>query len=1174
MVSRSAISCPTCGAPRPADGSPCPACTLPTAAAAVADVAAPPAIAGRYLLQRLLGRGSAKEVWLAHDLTLDRPVALSRVKGAGAEARQRVRREARLMARLGDHPQVVPIYDVIDDAGALLIVARYMAGGSLTARLAAAPGHRLPVDDVVRIGAELAGALAHAHAHGVVHRDVKPDNIWLAGDGTAALGDFGIALSADEAPADGGALTGTPLYMAPEQAHGRRGVGPQSDLYALGATLYELLCGRPPFAGDSEAVVEQHLRAAPVPPSRRVAGVPRALDALLVELLAKDPRARPASAGGVRDRLGGGRPGRGGGAVAAATDEPLVGRGAELARCEALLAAADGGEARVLAVAGEAGIGKTRLATAVADDARARGGDVLWGRAVADAAPFAPWQPVLRALRGAARQDADLARLAGDGAGGGEDDRLRLFDAVGHALERVAAERLLLVVLEDLHRADASSLALLRHVVGALGPARLLLLVTHRSADDGLAGLEQEPHSERMTLRGLAEEDVRRLLPPGADAQATAAVVHRRTGGNPFFARELVRLLETEAGGPGRLDAVPGSVRDVVARRLEALSGEARGVLEAGAALGRPFGIGTVARLAGGSPADAADAVDEAIAAELLVPAPGRPGRHDFAHDIVRDAVYGRLARRRRTRLHAAAAALLREGGGGDVTAAEVAHHSLLAARGGIGAETAWEDALAAAREAGAVLAHAEARRFYEQALEACELGAAPSEPARAAAIAALAAACLADGDVEESRRRHRQAAALARRRGDAAALAAAALGFAHLQPYGEVDHDAIALLQEALDELPSHDSPLRAELLALLALRTDPVTDQHRREALVSAAAEMAARLGDDRTAITAQVSAGLVEWRLERQDRRRAAVGAVLRLSAAARDPDAVLWARTQRFADALRGGDAPGMDAELDRCAALVRETRHRHHDWWLLVLRACRAIHGGRLHEADDLVAAAVAANEHLTDDPEQEATAQRLVLATLRWRPQEVALAPLRGYAARYPRLPVWEAMVAAAEWARGDATAARRSLEACLGGGFAAIRRTPDWLVALAILADPVAGAGTRVAAEELLALLAPHAGVNACFDDPWAAWGPVARGAGLLAAAAGRGAEAAAHFEAAMELAADWRAPAWELRAAGDWLRSGAPVPDRPWLARRVLHLARELGLPWVAARFADAVP
>ena len=233
--------------------------------------------------------------------------------------------------------------------------------------------------DAVRVGAELAGALAHAHEHGVVHRDVKPDNIWLTGDGGAALGDFGIALAGDEPPGHGGAMTGTPLYMAPEQAHGR-GVGPHSDLYALGATLYELVCGRPPFTGDTDTVVEQHLHAPPVPPSRRVAGVPAALDALLLALLAKDERERPATAAEVRDRLGGARPA----SFALAPDEPLVGREAELARLAGLLAAAEAGAPRVAAITGEAGIGKTRLATAVAADARRRADSLIASRSAID----------------------------------------------------------------------------------------------------------------------------------------------------------------------------------------------------------------------------------------------------------------------------------------------------------------------------------------------------------------------------------------------------------------------------------------------------------------------------------------------------------------------------------------------------------------------------------------------------------------------------------------------------------------------------------------------------------------------------------------------------------------------------------------------------------------------
>jgi eukaryotic-like serine/threonine-protein kinase len=191
--------CPTCGRQLDPGQVRCPACTSLAVTVAPAPDPAARLIAGRYLPQRLLGRGGAKDVWLAHDLTLDRPVALSRLRGAAHDeaARERVRREARLMARLGDHPRIVTVHDAIEEEGALLIVARFMAGGSLAERVAAAPERRLEVAEVLRAGEELADALEHAHAHGVVHRDVKPDNAWLAADGSAALGDFGIAVSAD-----------------------------------------------------------------------------------------------------------------------------------------------------------------------------------------------------------------------------------------------------------------------------------------------------------------------------------------------------------------------------------------------------------------------------------------------------------------------------------------------------------------------------------------------------------------------------------------------------------------------------------------------------------------------------------------------------------------------------------------------------------------------------------------------------------------------------------------------------------------------------------------------------------------------------------------------------------------------------------------------------------------
>lgn len=258
-------------------------------------------VAGRYHLRARLGRGAWKEVYLAYDERLDREVALAIVVGAGggAAARARVEREAHVTGRLGDHPNIITVHDSGELDGVPYLVLRAMAGGSL------ADAPRPAIAETVRLGREIAAALAHAHAHGVVHRDVKPDNVWLAADGTAALGDFGVALELDgDRLTAEGAIVGTARYLSPEQARGDT-VGPRSDLYALGVTLYELLTGRPPFSGDGvESLIAQHLTATPVAPSRLEPAIPPPLDALVLALLAKDPIERPASAAAVADALG------------------------------------------------------------------------------------------------------------------------------------------------------------------------------------------------------------------------------------------------------------------------------------------------------------------------------------------------------------------------------------------------------------------------------------------------------------------------------------------------------------------------------------------------------------------------------------------------------------------------------------------------------------------------------------------------------------------------------------------------------------------------------------------------------------------------------------------------------------------------------------------------------
>src|SRR5829696_3392867 len=968
--------CPTCGRPLAAGAGRCPVCTSLAETAVPAHDPQAQLIAGRYVPQRLLGRGGAKDVWLAHDLTLDRPVAIARARegAAGAEARERMRREARLMARLGDHPNIVTVYDAIVDDDVLHIVVRYMAGGSLAARLASVPGGRLPVDEVLRSGRALADALAHAHEHGVVHRDVKPDNVWLGADGSAGLGDFGIAMATGDPIDAAGAATGTPYYQAPEQGAGEAPV-PQSDLYALGATLWELLCGRPPFTGaDALELLSQHRHTQADPPSAHAGGVAPELDALVLALLAKRPPDRPQAAAEVRDALD-----RLGGApsvpvVAVAADrEPLIGRDAELASVRRALELARAGSAQVVAVGGEPGIGKTRLVDEAAAEAGARGAAVVRGRAEEEARAYGPWRTALRPLVAAAsglsaRVLDDVRRITGDGrspleAGigaaqprDGEEERLRMFDAVGELVRSAASERAVLVALEDVHAADRSSLLLLGHLLHVAPDAQLLVVLTYRGAEMGpghpladlLDDIERDRRLSRVPLRGLPEAAVARFFPPEMDVGSHALhELHERTAGNPFFLRELVRLLAERGelyGDGATLPAiVPDRIREVVGRRLEPLKPATREVLAIAGVVGRPVTIAGVARIGGLGRESVAQALQPALSGRLLEARPDAPGRFGFAHAIVRDAVYDELAPAIRARLHASVAAVLQESldAGGEATAAEAAHHALAAARSGGDPQPAWDLSLEAAREAAGLQAHAEAAAHYAGALEALELGVDVPAGVRLETSLALAAATFAAGDIEAARRRFRSVAAAARRSGAAEIHARAALGFSEVQQYGLIDADAIALLQETLDLLPPEDSALRARASARLGQRLDPVSDQARREALVDEGVAMARRLGDDEALVSLLAAAALVNWPPGRDAVRGDATEEVLARAVRGADLAAVFWSRMTRMRDALRAGELDIVDGELDHLARLSMESRRTYYRWYLLVLQAARA-----------------------------------------------------------------------------------------------------------------------------------------------------------------------------------------------------------------------------------------
>jgi DNA-binding SARP family transcriptional activator len=429
---------------------------------------------------------------------------------------------------------------------------------------------------------------------------------------------------------------------------------------------------------------------------------------------------------------------------------PLVGRRAELAELERALDRSWGGRGGVVLVAGEPGVGKTRLATELVQRARVRGVPAAWGRCYeGEGAPaFWPWTQVLRMLIG--DRDADALRsLAGPSAAElahvvpelhdafpdadwgvteGQDPeqvRFRLYETVCRLVAALADHCPLLVVLDDLHWADPASLQLLGFAATQLAGCQVTIVGTYRDTEVDsshplgatLAALARHG-ATTVALRGLGRVEVGEFVTAATGVEPDSGLVRSlwdRTDGNPFFVGQLVRLLETRGGEAGLGKDVPGGIRDVIRHRVGLLPKDTAQVLRLAAVVGRDFDMDVLAQVVGGDEDDVLARVETALRAGLVIDQPEMVGRCRFVHALVRETLYDELSALRRARLHRRVGEALEDRGGADPL--ELAHHFWRAEPAGA-AGKALEHVIRAADHAIGHLAYEQAEEQLRRALE------------------------------------------------------------------------------------------------------------------------------------------------------------------------------------------------------------------------------------------------------------------------------------------------------------------------------------------------------------------------------------------------------------------------------------------------------------------------
>lgn len=856
-----------------------------------------------------------------------------------------------------------------------------------------------------------------------------------------------------------------------------------------------------------------------------------------------------------------------------------VGRVQERAGLEAWSQEARERRRRVVMLAGEPGIGKTRLAAHTALEAHAAGFAVLWGAATEDlGAPYGAWIQALshyvehapEEVLGAhvERHGGELSRLVRaltrrvSGAPAPQDsdpetERYLLFGAVAGLLEAACEHSAVALVLDDLHWADKETLSLLKHVADAAAHLPLLVIVTYRDSDldhghpltGVLADLRRLEGVERLALTGLGADEVAALMGAvaGHDLDAAglklAGEITTETGGNPFFVAEILRHLSEsgaivqDADGRWRPEGsiaelgLPQSVHEVIGRRVERLGEPAQQLLTVAAVVGRAFDVELLVGVVGGGEDALFDVLEQAVEASVLVESSERLGRFSFAHALINHTLYEGLSANRRARMHRRVAEALEDLCGEDPgeRLSELAYHW--------GRATVSDNpakAISYARRAGeralAALAPDEALRWFGQASELLEGGGSTvDERVRCDVMVGLGEAQRLVGD-PAFRQTLLAATEIAQRLADADRLVQALLANSSgaTSAVGEVDRERVSALESAM--ALGVALPHRARLLALLANELAYAGDFARVRALSDEAVSLARSGGDPRelahvlSFVTNAIRAARMPDTLEE---RWALSAELLALSEELADPQLQFMANNWRFNAAMQRGDLEEMKRALERQCQLAEEIGLPFMRWISLFGSSTFAQLAGNLEQAEALALQAAAVGHETGFNPmkagDDGQTGILLVvgaqLVNVR-REQDRLDEMVDIIAERAQENPGLPALQVALAWAYTELDRldeAATIIDQAASEGFAGLPFDVGWLTGMAGYAAIAASTEHAPAATTLYARLLPYR--SQMVTNPYVFLGSVEHFLGLLAATINRDEAAEEHFAAAAEV-------------------------------------------------------